>query len=435
MNSLPPDPSQPPGDPDGPQKTWRGTIVKICLSLILIGIGIAGAVYFQNTAPKARKRPPTSMAPLVQVQTLNLQPEQVVVKAMGTVVAARQIELKCSVAGEIIRIHDDFIEGGLLKKGAEILRIDPKDYQLALAQNKRALADAQYEYEVEQGYQAVAKREWELLGNSEQGGELNAELALRKPHLERARARIEAARADLEKAELDLKRTEVQAPFNAIVLTKHVDVGARITTNEPMALLVDIDQFWVRVSVPLDRLKWIDLPTATDPIGAQVEIVYRDQYRRPAKITKLLNDLGDAGQMARLIATVNDPLGVTSKETVNPPLLIGEFVQVEIAGDRIEHAFRIPRRALRDNDRVWLVSTAGALEIRPITITWRGEDTVLATGGLKEGEQIIVSDLATPVDGMQVKLDASHPSVENSYKNSEISQTSSSAPNAAPTEK
>jgi RND family efflux transporter MFP subunit len=406
MNDIPqPDPSKPtPRESPAPKK-WRRTVTKIVLPLIIIALGLAVAAYLKRTAPKARKRPPVAMAPLVQVGPLTAQQRQVVVAAMGTVVAARRIDLKSRVAGEITALSEDFIEGGLLKKGAEILRIDPKDYELALAQKKRALADAQYEFEIEQGYQAVARREWELLGGGGKEGDLNADLALRKPHLERARARIEAARAELEQARLDLERTVVRAPFNAIVLSKAVDVGARISTSETLAVLVDTDQFWVRVSVPLDQLQWVNLPTAASPDGAGASIRYRDQYQRSARITKLLNDLGEAGQMARLIAIVDDPLSLENSDPSPPPLLLGEVVEVEITGDRIERAFAIPRKALRDEEAVWIMSAEGRLEIRPVSIAWRGEQTVLVTDGVTDGEHLILSDLAAPVAGMQVKLD------------------------------
>lgn len=397
-----------------PTKQGGKLILKILLPLVIIALGLAGAGYLQKTTPKAHKRQPKVSAPLVKVQPVFRQRQQVIIKAMGTIIAARKIELKSKVAGDIIQIDPNFVEGGQLKKGANILRLDRKDYELALALKKRALADARYEYEVEQGYQAVAKREWNLLGANNQKEAQNADLALRKPHLKRARARLEAAQADLEKAELDLSRTVVQAPFNAIILAKHVDVGARVNTNEPMAVLVDTDRYWARVSVPLNQLQWIRLPSATDPRGASVEMTYRNQFHRTATVSELLNDLGNAGQMARLLVSIDDPLGLTTKNKTKPPLLIGEVVEVDITGGEIENAFRIPRRALRDQDRIWVVKEETRLDIRPITIAWRDEKTVLVAEGLKDGDQIIVSDLSTPVAGMRITVAADSPTANGS---------------------
>ena len=66
--------------------------------------------------------------------------------------------------------------------------------------------------------------------------------------------------------------------------------------------------------------------------------------------------------------------------------------------------YRIPRTALRDNTRIWLVSNDGKLEIRTVETLWRDAQTVLLTDGLQPGEQLIVSDLSKPVDGMPLQV-------------------------------
>ena len=52
-------------------------------------------------------------------------------------------------------------------------------------------------------------------------------LALRQPQLAQAQADLESARTDLDQARLDLKRTRIRAPFNALVLSRQAELGAR----------------------------------------------------------------------------------------------------------------------------------------------------------------------------------------------------------------
>jgi len=59
---------------------------------------------------------------------------------------------------------------------------------------------------------------------------------------------------------------------------------------------------------------------------------------------------------------------------------------------------------LRDNTRIWLVSNDGKLEIRTVETLWRDAQSVLLTDGLQPGEQLIVSDLSKPVDGMPFQV-------------------------------
>ena len=124
------------GDASHRRRRW---VINIVLSIALIAAGIAGAAYISKTAPKARKRPPVKMLPLVQVINVHPEEEQILVPAMGTVIPAREIVLESRVAGEIVSIHPEFTVGGYLKKGSEVLQIDPQDYKLALTWQRPGL--------------------------------------------------------------------------------------------------------------------------------------------------------------------------------------------------------------------------------------------------------------------------------------------------------
>ena len=217
------------------QLVWLRTLI-VCV--IILALGIAGAGYIRKTAPRAQKRPPQRTIPLVRTQPLVKNSHQVRVAAMGSVVPAREITLKTRVAGEIQSIHPEFVEGGLIRSGEKILKIDDEDYRLAITRQESAVVDAEYALKVEMGYQDVARREWSLLNPGQSVDGQDAELALRKPHLAKAQSDLVAARAELEQARLNLARTDVAAPFNAIVREKHVAVGSQVSTQDALAELV-----------------------------------------------------------------------------------------------------------------------------------------------------------------------------------------------------
>jgi multidrug efflux pump subunit AcrA (membrane-fusion protein) len=85
------------------------------------------------------------------------------------------------------------------------------------------------------------------------------------------------------------------------------------------------------------------------------------------------------------------------------PILLGEYVRLEIEGTRLQNVIRLPRAALRENDTVWTVHNA-TLTIRPATVVWRDTHTVLISDGLASGETVVTSELASPIDGMPVTL-------------------------------
>lgn len=390
-------------------RSWWQRALTILLCLVILGAGMAGASYLNKTAPKAHKRKPPRMDPLVKVQMVQRTSERATVRAMGTVVPALEMVLKSRVSGEIISVHPEFIEGGFLKKGTKVLQIDPQDYELAVEQKRSQVVNARYALKLEMGHQEVAQREWELLKGDKPAKDMDLELALRKPHLEKAKAELVAAEADLKQAELNLARTAIRAPFNAIVRNKHAELGSQVSPQDVLAELVGTDEYWVQVSIPVDRLKWITIPTNMGESGSAARIIQGagsvSTFERKGRVIKLLGDLDAEGRMARVLVSVKDPLDQHGNEIKRPPLLIGDYVRVEIEGHELEGVFKIPRTALRDNSKIWIERGEGLLHIRQVEVVWRDPQYIFLRDGLKEGERLIVSDLATPVEGMKVIIE------------------------------
>lgn len=388
-----------------PRKATGRNIMRLVVSLLLIGAGLAGARFLINTKPRINKRPPVKMEPLVRTKVL--QPENYTLKipAMGNVIPARKISLETQVGGEITYLHPDFTEGGMLPQGTKIVQINPRDYQLAIMQKKWALAEAEYAFRLEEGHQDVARREWELLYGEEKISEAESGLALRKPHLDRVQAAIAAAKAELEQAETNLERTSLAAPFNALVLNKYVDVGSQVTPQEKLADLVGTDVFWVVIPLPVERLRWIRFPTGGSSNGSTVQVFYRGGSVRDGRVIRLLPDLSKEGRMARLLVAVDDPLDLQPKGSRRPVLLIGEYVRVLIEGEHLRGIYRIPRAALHSDSEVWIVDGENRLAIRPVKTVWRDEESVVVENGFKPGEQLVITGLAAPVAGMPLRVE------------------------------
>ncbi|MDH3568227.1 MAG: hypothetical protein OEM61_12855, partial [Desulfobacteraceae bacterium] len=87
------------------------------------------------------------------------------------------------------------------------------------------------------------------------------------------------------------------------------------------------------------------------------------------------------------------------------PLLIGEYVRVKILGHKLDGVFQIPRTALKDDSNIWIAKENQILEIRKVRPVWRDAEVVLLQDGLKPGEQLIISDLPAPVEGMTVRVE------------------------------
>ncbi len=365
--------------------------------LILLAVAIAGAVVLVRTAPKAERKRPPRMAALVEVQSLVKTNETVVLELAGVVGPDRDVMVRARVAGEVVAMDPGFVDGGLLVKDDEILRIDPADYELALAAARSSLETARFNHKLELGRQDVARREWELLNAAADASEMERELALRLPHLAASRAALAAAQAGVQKASLDLERTSIRAPFNAVVLTRNVNVGSQASPQDVLARLAGTDVYWVTVSIPVDRLGWVTVP------GSRAHLVAASGAVREGIVINRLADLEQKGRMARLVVAVDDPLCLKPGNEDLAPLLLGEYVRAAVEGRRLDGVYSMPRKALREDRYVWL-ARSGKLAIAPVEVLWRDAARVLFRDGISDGDSLIVSDLPIPIQGMAVNV-------------------------------
>jgi RND family efflux transporter MFP subunit len=407
-------PNQPLDGTIYPSRWRRALTFVLCLVIIAAGLGLAG--YIKKTAPKAQRRSPVRNVPRVEIIALVPGDHQVSVSAMGTVAPAREMTLKSRVSGQVQSIYREFVAGGIVVSGQRLLKIDSQDYRLALARKESQVINSEYELKVELGFQDVARREWSLLNKGTPADAADEELALRKPHLAKARSDLAAAQAELEQARLNLSRTDITAPFNAIVRATYIESGSQVSTQDALADLVGIDEYWIRVALPVDRLRWIRMPSSRSETGAPAVVHYRG-YERSGRVLRLLGDLEPQGRMARIMVSVDDPLGSGDREPVQP-LLIGEYVRVEIRGEQLNDVYRIPRSALRDNSTIWLVAADDTLQIKPVDTVWRDDRHVLIRDRITPGDRLVVSDLAAPVAGMQVEAIRNQPDTDESASGS-----------------
>ncbi|MFH1982448.1 MAG: efflux RND transporter periplasmic adaptor subunit [Pseudomonadota bacterium] len=394
MNEPTPD-TQPRTD----RRTWWW-IANLIISLVIIAAGIAGAAYIKNTVPKAAKRAPARFVPLVETRQLEPADQPVLIPAMGTVIPSREMALRSRVAGQVAQLHPEFLDGGVIAAGDVLIRLEDEDYRLAVAQRESAVVDAEYRLQMEMGHQDVARREWEILNDGKSAPEEDLALALRKPHLAKARADLAAAAAELAQARLNLARCVIRAPFDAVVRNKSIDLGSQVSTQDTLAELVGTDVFWVETHVRVDHLRWIDIPESNGRTGATARVRYRNGYYREGAVIRVLKDVDTEGRMARVLVAVKHPLGRSGIKAPMPPLLIGEYVRVEISGKTLAGVYSIPREALRDNEFIWIVRDDETLDIRRVTPLWRGAETVLVREGITPGERLVVSALANPAQGM-----------------------------------
>ncbi len=367
---------------------------------LLVIAGLAGGWHLWKSGPVSHPKEKSREAKMVR--TIVPQPEtrRVFLTAHGELVPARRLVVEPEVRGRIVRQHALLVPGGRIKAGTELFAVDDTMGRLeargAAAAVKRAEADLQ---EAKRKHGESKRLADEAIASKTELAAREAEVAIEEAEL----AQLQAAR---DRVDETLRRHTVSAPFNALVIEEAVEVGQQVDPGFAAATLVGTDEFWVRVAVPIDQLKWIRLPTDGEP-GAEARVFLETGGEKPAerrgRVIRLLGDLARTGRMARVLVSIDDPLGLSTRSNDSSPFLLGGYVRVEIDAGELEDVLTIERAALRDGDSIWVADSNNELQIRDTKVRWQQGETVLVDNTLRAGESLIVSPLRVALPGMKIQ--------------------------------
>lgn len=382
------------------------TIVPVALS-----IGFVAVIWLLfATTPSPQMQAPPVKKPVVEAMAINVVDRAVTTTSQGVVRPANgAAELRPQVSGDVIATHDGFTPGGIIPAGEPILQIDRTDYDLALADARAALNQARANVEMEKGQQRIAEAEFELLESDIEFDESSRALALRQPQLQRVEAELEAARAAYDRAELNLQRTALSLPYDAVVLSVEAVEGEYMGARDLAGTLARADAFWVELRVRHDVLGRLTSRSRTGD-GADVT-VSMNGIDYPGEVIRIRADVSEETRMGGAFVEVTDPLSLSARHENRPPLLIGSYVEAQLDAGRIEDIIAMPRRALRDNNEVYVADAADQLASRDVTIAWELEDTVLIQPTFEDGDRIITSRVSgiPPGTELSVRMDESAP--------------------------
>ena len=372
-------------------------------------------IFFARRTPEDRVQ--QDVAPLVRVTLAESVPHRFSVTAFGSVSPRTESDLVPQVSGEVLWISPSLAVGGFFERGDVLARIDQADYRVARETARAAVARAKSEH-------GRAKKELErqrLLANRSVASESridDAENAFRI-----AEAVLQQERARLERAVRDLARTDLTAPYRGRVRSEQVDVGQFVSRGAAIAKLYAVDYAEVRLPVPDRELAYLDVPlvpqirTETDeptpilgsPVVRSAEFAGRD-HRWEATLVRTEGELDPRSRMVHLVARVTDPYGLEGALEADPeaertaPLAVGLFVKAEIEGLSVDQAFVIPRDALREGDRVYIVDAENRIRFRDVEVLRTERENVILGAGLAAGDRVCTSPLEAVIDGMRVRV-------------------------------
>ncbi len=376
------------------------------LPLFALGAGGWATRTLIRSYEKPEPRPVVIQPPLVRVIPATPMALTLTVRAEGTVAPRTESQLVPEVSGRVVEVSSSLAAGGFFDVGDVLLRIEKREYELAVTRARAAIGQAKLRLTTEEQESEVARQEWAAIGEGEP-----SPLLFREPQIAEVRSTLAAAEADRQQAEYDLERTVLRAPFAGRVRSKRVDVGQFVQRGTAVATLYSVDVAEVRLPIPNSELAFCNLPLAyrdgaATTQGPAVKLTARFAGRNHVwrgRIVRTEGEIDPRTRMVIAIARVQDPYA-RGRGSNRPPLAVGMFVQAEIEGIRVRDVVSVPRVALRTDDTVYVVDSLDRLNFRTVDILRRERDTVLIRAGLEEHERICISPLEVAVNGMTVRI-------------------------------
>ena len=340
---------------------------------------------------------------LVEVTTVAPDTVRPTIEAMGTVRPSQDVVLNPQVGGKIVSRADAFAPGGFVDAGTKLLQIDPSDYRNTLREEQSDLQQAQADLTLEEGQQNVARQDYRQLQDTLSGE--NRALVLREPQLQSARSQVKAAEAAVEQAQLNLRRTSIEAPFDAHILERSVNVGSQVAPGDRLARLVGLETYWVEATVPVSKLQWLEMPRNGEQ-GARVRVRNRtawpEEAYREGRLFRLVGSLEEDTRLARVLIEVPDPLA-REGDRDRPRLLLGSYVEAQIRTKQLDDVVRLNRDYVRDDETVWLMED-GALRIQDVNVLFRDATHAYIDEGIDEQAQVVTTNISTVRDGAPLRL-------------------------------
>ncbi len=397
---------------DSPSKMRSMLKIILPAAVLLLGAGATAALISSRKAPEPASRP--TLGALVETIRVQAEDLPLEIEGRGEVTPKTRIEVLPEVTGRVVEISPNLVSGGRFRAGQTLIRIDPRNYELAVERARAAVARTQVVLEREQAEAAVATAEWEAINGSIEPPPLVA----RKPQTRQAEAELAAANADLATAELALERTRITVPFDGLVIQETVDLGQLVSPGRSVAKVIGTDAVEIRVPLEDSELAWFDLPA---PATVSVDFAGRHQSR-PAEAERLEGQVDPRSRMVHVVIRVDQPFDREVEGTDSPPLMPGTFVRTAIHGETLQQIIQIPRSTLRGSDQVWVVEE-DRLRIRTVEVLRAHRDSVVIRegSGLDSGDLIVTSAVEAATDGMAVRmLAAGDPSSGDGSNDTEV---------------
>jgi RND family efflux transporter MFP subunit len=422
-------------------------VIPIALAVLIVVNWVA------NKKEPQKKGMPESVRTMrvIEVPKTDLIPRAV---GFGVAEPGEVWRAMAEVKGRVVEVHPELKSGALISAGQQLIKIDPTEYELAVArlkasidQIKAQLVELEIEEKNTKASLAIEQRSLTLAEQSLKrkqtarekraisGDEVDREertvltqrqtiqnlkntLALLPSQGQLLNANLAASKAELKQAQLDLDKVSIKAPFDCRLAEVNIQQGQYLSSNESLfealgiAVTEVVAQFrgeQLQKLFPSDQLQDfklnLDMDKMRDLFDFKVTVRYQSgdlSAEWDANFTRIREAVDSQTRAVNVVVAVDRPYEKIIPG-IRPPLTRGMFCEVELQAPIRPDSIIIPRSALHDGDTVFLVDDQNRLRRQQVEVAFAQSNFYCLAGGLDGGETLIVSDPSPAITGMRIE--------------------------------
>ncbi len=384
--------------------THKAVKVFLPIAILLGSLLVAFLFIALGEEPKKHYRPQVPL--LVEAFTIKGSDYSVVLETQGTVKARTESSLIPEISGRITTVSDAFRSGGFFKQGQLLVQIDPRNYKIDIRVAQANLAEQEFRLEEEKARVELALKNWNKINPTKKASNLTLHL----PQLKLAQAALDSAKAQLEKAQINLEKTQIIAPYDGRIVEQLADVGQFVSTGSVLARIYSVDVAEIRLPLNNQQIEFLDFEDdyfdSSEPVKKKISVeinakVGLTTYTWAGHIARAEGAIDIKSRQLFIVAQVANPY---SKVAHNPPLKVGQYVTARIKGKELNNVFVIPRMALRENNKVLIISPENTLMLRTVKVLWSDQDHYVISEGLNVNERLCLTPINFVTEGRKVKI-------------------------------